>query len=65
MKVTGYQVITFWTAKWGEINHSIGNFYETEEEAIIEQEERDRLFPDALNVIIPLTFKINVTPIEF
>ena len=65
MKVTGYQVITFWTTKWGEINHSIGGFFETEEKAIIEQEERDRLFPNCSNVIIPLTFKIDVTPIEF
>ena len=62
MEVTGYQVIMSWLNKWGEIIHCAKGFYGTEEEAQMEAEECEYLYPKSSTVIIPLTFKINVTP---
>ena len=62
MEVTGYQVILFQLNKWGEIIHSIRGFYSTEEEAQIEAEECEHLYPKSSVVIVPLIFEINITP---
>lgn len=60
MKVTGYQVIMSYLNKWGEIIHSVKGFHSTEEEAQIEAEECERLYPKNSVIIIPLTFKISI-----
>ena len=62
MEITGYQVIVSWTNKWGEIIHSVKGFHNTEEEAQIEADECEHQSPKSSVVIIPLTFKINITP---
>ena len=60
MEVTGYQVIMSYLNKWGEIIHSVKGFHNTEEEAQIEAEECEHLYPKNSVAVIPLTFKINI-----